>query len=1471
MKTTGFTSQSIEALGIGEPLSLTAGQSRSKALALARELTARGHVDSGDLALVLFHAANSSTNGRVDVEVQQAIREMVVRCDLSIEQIDQVRSSFFEPYLADQSLDEIKAAQITLEAQPAGLNTIAAAKLLALTSSQRQFTDDERLALKQLIAAVSSDEVRGPVQRAVIDAIIPELRRLRTDAPRATSMMQDAFELAPAAESFAGVQEAYFASNNQKIVDEGFKKMAADQPDATSTELEVARRLASYDHGQVSHRAIQKLTARIEANNVVSAEERLFLSNLPDEHLAHNKLADVEALGLLGEDALLRLGDVNLESSEALKQFSTLTRLAAHARDIATAINAGPVSLSVESQHQLIDRWIQAMEGEPNLAKLSDFQTQAIALMTKLLPIAALAKVPNTGYPMLAPVGVAVAVDAPVAEALRFNDTIVNAVAGFETPSQLIQTDLDGKILKTASIDLKSPDPKDFSLAAHQGKLIAARANKPVVVDLETVSVERELPSVPSDQLPTRIWSDGKTLKAAGGDSLYVFDDVAQSWTAKSLGPEVNVGALPVVADDGKGRVVVFSAQKGDPVYVVEPDGTIREIASPSETVLVKSATIVSDRLLAAEGQAYWSIDLSKPETEWTQAWGVSAQFDFDRENILSHEGDNTRGVVRMDVDALAQRDAASAEADRTQLIDLSTQVLSSYEGKAQLSQTEVAELIDVMSTLADKNWLTGELADRTDTLFLTKPVDAATAPLLRTQWFGAGLSRIKTATLEIWTAEKAQAAVPFAAADVKLLGAAVHALEQPASLLKRLLESDRVAADDALLLRNELILALERQVENAVHQPRIDKTQLQSILDVASELRVSSQDNATRIDTQIQKLLALGQVERGAATLVGTYLQQWKVASTENEGFLVQNWLERDGSYIDTEDLRKIVALTDADGERSSGEQKALAQLSQRRLTDPAQQNVTLIRDRSTKPEEIIGSEGPPSQKVNNSGPYVVWSEENRTRSNGEFVWVGITRPVVEGADGLHADQIHVSGQSIVDDAKNRQPYGGHATGTGDDFDQVQLLWSADALLDKLRSIGLDVDRLLKHQVNDGKVRMLANSMTAKNAFYSSTNNHTQFGTDGGLWHLASDHDIVVHELGHQVLDHLNPNMFRSANGRAIHEAFGDALASLMFDNPRMGEDWNEGEPGQGLRNVDNEKRISDTAEEEHDRGEVFGGFVWSVKKELERALGDSRRAADLMIGVLTTSALFYDRSELTTADFVYAMESAADAYLALRVDGRTLSMVKKAMFDQGVKRELIAPEWQAPAQLSAQPFGPEAVDLGPAAASALDATMIASQLSKRTARTDVRFVAGTHHQVGDVKKLSAQALAIDVSTGKNYLVDDGHVTTTWEQGKLVAAGGSGLSLPERFDFAPLSIDHSGARALAYDFAASALEKESLSQKFKNYVRENIDRVLAPENVRYEDVIYRGARAIKVISEAADFIVERNSEISVSRVASVE
>nr|MDJ0949184.1 hypothetical protein [Alphaproteobacteria bacterium] len=127
-------------------------------------------------------------------------------------------------------------------------------------------------------------------------------------------------------------------------------------------------------------------------------------------------------------------------------------------------------------------------------------------------------------------------------------------------------------------------------------------------------------------------------------------------------------------------------------------------------------------------------------------------------------------------------------------------------------------------------------------------------------------------------------------------------------------------------------------------------------------------------------------------------------------------------------------------------------------------------------------------------------------------------------------------------------------------------------------------------------------------------------------LVYTCRSFDIVAHEVGHAVLDSLRPGYWGSWHPQTggLHEAFGDITAILMMlaqmDQceaiiahskgdlhaktffPAVAEQFGEALYGHrtGLRNADNDLKLSDVSNQVHDVSQVFTGAFYDILADI-------------------------------------------------------------------------------------------------------------------------------------------------------------------------------------------------------------------------------------------------------------------------------
>lgn len=284
------------------------------------------------------------------------------------------------------------------------------------------------------------------------------------------------------------------------------------------------------------------------------------------------------------------------------------------------------------------------------------------------------------------------------------------------------------------------------------------------------------------------------------------------------------------------------------------------------------------------------------------------------------------------------------------------------------------------------------------------------------------------------------------------------------------------------------------------------------------------------------------------------------------------------------------------------------------------------------------------------------IWIRENRVSSYGMSRLV-----LLEGLDSrskeLLGQLVHVNGRSKLNGIFKWEPHLTAAKVTQDGFDQVEMYVSLDQVQRYLMRLGLDVPRILanKHGGATHAVTAHANAVPDMNAWYAPQTDDLSFGTSNDKWHLASDADITIHEYGHMLLDHIAPGLSGrfGGEGAAIHEGFGDAIASLYHDDPEIGEDFGpalgqKDSPAVGLRTVNNALTLEQAGTEPHDRSLAYSGLFWQLKTQLMHPRGmfkmNDRVAANLMLQVLVNHAYFYTTRSPKPKDFVAAILATID-----------------------------------------------------------------------------------------------------------------------------------------------------------------------------------------------------------------------------------
>ena len=267
----------------------------------------------------------------------------------------------------------------------------------------------------------------------------------------------------------------------------------------------------------------------------------------------------------------------------------------------------------------------------------------------------------------------------------------------------------------------------------------------------------------------------------------------------------------------------------------------------------------------------------------------------------------------------------------------------------------------------------------------------------------------------------------------------------------------------------------------------------------------------------------------------------------------------------------------------------------------------------------------------------------------------------------------------------------------TSDAFDMVFALASFTSAFEYLSDAGMEVEEAFRPRTGGGSpmLNVSVNTEDVCNAWFSPTDLSLTFGLCERM-HMAADGDVLLHELGHWLLNKLNPKLLEptdvitdtwwpvphklyAGEQDAIHEGFADAFAAIINGNPVIGEDtwvFTGKKPGEGLRSVNNRARRKKIGPEAHERGKVYGGFFWSLYRKIgrmaEHGAGRTDPAA-IALSIMWEHALHYRVAHPTTEEFVDAMLAGANALFNAERIPLDPFEVRDAILDEALARELV------------------------------------------------------------------------------------------------------------------------------------------------------------------------------------------------------
>jgi hypothetical protein len=262
------------------------------------------------------------------------------------------------------------------------------------------------------------------------------------------------------------------------------------------------------------------------------------------------------------------------------------------------------------------------------------------------------------------------------------------------------------------------------------------------------------------------------------------------------------------------------------------------------------------------------------------------------------------------------------------------------------------------------------------------------------------------------------------------------------------------------------------------------------------------------------------------------------------------------------------------------------------------------------------------------------------------------------------------VNESSALERPARRLPDHDPAGYINDGFDEIQVYYAIDTLMESLHAMGFNDPELSTRPFHaflfnpDIEMR--------DNAFYTDdTINFTTYSPEAQNY--ARDNSTIWHELGHGVMDRLMGNRITLADSGGLSEGMADFVAQLII------QDKTDGKPFDGSEDL---RIINNTGfnltNESHDDGEAYGGsmrdlMVLAVKKEGHAGLV---KVTDLTLDAMR---LARNHPALTANDWFESILFADRlGHKGMRAPGEMSDLVTQALnhrnyrFDHGAPADL-------------------------------------------------------------------------------------------------------------------------------------------------------------------------------------------------------
>lgn len=251
------------------------------------------------------------------------------------------------------------------------------------------------------------------------------------------------------------------------------------------------------------------------------------------------------------------------------------------------------------------------------------------------------------------------------------------------------------------------------------------------------------------------------------------------------------------------------------------------------------------------------------------------------------------------------------------------------------------------------------------------------------------------------------------------------------------------------------------------------------------------------------------------------------------------------------------------------------------------------------------------------------------------------------------------------------------------------------------------------KWQWGSKPIKVYPHAGLDQNAYYDRSKRELRFfyfhpdsSESNPLVYTCRSFDIVAHETGHAILDALKPGFFESWHPQTggLHESFGDLTAiftmlaqldqceAIIAESKAdlhtktffsaVAEQFGEALFGRttGLRNADNDLKLSEVTNEVHDISQVFTGAVYDILADIfdDYVKFDEYDPAETLfrVGKHMTSLVFLTVLEVSEKDVTYS--ELAQKMIDLEPEEKWKTFVR----DRFAEREVL-PDTQSMAAL--------------------------------------------------------------------------------------------------------------------------------------------------------------------------------------------